>query len=314
MDTHRLRYFLLIAEEGSMSRAARVLGIAQPALSRHVRILEEDLGVTLFRRTSKGVRLTEEGEQLRATAAGPLRQLELAMKYAGSPLARLERELRLGVPATAARVLAAPLLGSLASAFPKVNFHVSVADTDQLVERILNGEVDVALINPVPDGRIFYGNLLEEDLVVVGGPRSDLRPNRPIRFAELADLPLVLPGSETGIRTTVENTALRLKIKLSSRYATDSLQVARDLITAGQDYGVLPLSACDDEIQRGGLRYAPLREPTLTQQLGTAVTSQLALPRGFATKLTEIIGDEVARLVKSGAWAARLAPPHPGDE
>src|SRR5215510_5853128 len=126
MDTHRLKYFLRIADEGSINRAASVLGIAQPALSRQVRLLEEDLGVTLFRRTARGVQLTEEGERLRATTVAPLRQLELAMRYAGSPLARVERGLHIGLPPTAACFLSVPLLDSLSAAFPKVEFNISV--------------------------------------------------------------------------------------------------------------------------------------------------------------------------------------------
>lgn len=311
MDTHRLKYFLRIAEDGSMSRAANVLGVAQPALSRQVRLLEEELGVILFRRTSRGVQLTEEGERLRATTAAPLRQLELAMQYVGSPLARVERGLHIGLPETASRILAAPLLGSLSATFPRVSFSMSVANTDQLVEGMLKGTVDVAVINPVPDDRLFYGDLLTEEIVVVGGPTSGLQPSRATTFAELAELPLILPSSKTGIGNGFENTALRLKLKLESRFATDSIQVSKDLIVAGRGYGILPLSACGAEIEAGMLRYAPLREPTPTQQLGIAVTSQLELPTGFATKVCDVIREEAARLIESGAWAARLAPPTP---
>lgn len=307
MDTHRLRYFLRIAEEGSISRAASVLGIAQPALSRHVRLLEEDLGVTLFRRTARGVRLTEEGERLRATTAGPLRQLELAMLYAGSPLARIERGLHLGLLATAAGVLATGLLDSLGAAFPRVDFRVTVAGTADLVEGMLKGSIDIALIEPVPADKLFYQDLLTEDLVVVGAQTSDLPLGRPVAFPELTAWPLVLPDSQTGIRNTLENAALRLKLKLRSTVATDSLQVAKDLVEAGRGYGVLPRSACAREINAGRLRHAPLVEPTLTQQVGTATTAQLELPRGFATRVGEIIRAEAERLVGSGAWAARLA-------
>ena len=119
MDTHRLKYFLRIAEEGSITRAAKVLGIAQPALSRQIRLLEEDLGITLFARTRRGVHLTEEGERLRSSTAAPLRQLKLAVLYAGSPLARIERGLLFGMVPTAAGVLAAPLLASLGDGIPQ---------------------------------------------------------------------------------------------------------------------------------------------------------------------------------------------------
>jgi DNA-binding transcriptional LysR family regulator len=312
VDTHRLRYFLHVADEGSINRAASVLGVAQPALSRQIRLLEEDLGVTLFHRTARGVQLTEDGERLRASTATPLRQLELAMRYAGSPLARIERGLHLGLPATAADVLAMPLLDSLRMAFPKVSFRVSVATTAELVDEMFKGVIDIALIEPVSDGRLFYEDLIAEELAVVGSATSDLSPNRPVEFADLATLPLVLPGSQTGIRTSLENTALRLKLKLRTSFGTDALQVAKDLIAAGHGYGVLPLSAVAAEIETKRLRHAPLREPTLTQQLGTAVTGHLEQPRGFAIRISAIIREEATRLVESNVWKAQLFSPGHG--
>src|ERR1700740_1285114 len=117
MDIRRLQFFLRIADEGSMNRAARVLGIAQPALSRQMRLLEEALGVTLFTRTSRGMELTEAGEQLRGSMTGPLRHLELAMQNVGSPFAQLEGGVILGMPQTTACVLARPLLARVAAVF-----------------------------------------------------------------------------------------------------------------------------------------------------------------------------------------------------
>jgi len=309
MDTYRLKYFLAIAEEGSINRAATVLGIAQPALSRQLRLLEQELGVTLFRRTARGVQLTEDGEQLRATTTAPLRQLELAMQYAGSPLARMQRGLRIGLPRTAAEVLASPLLDSLSAAFPRADLHLSVGSTAELVEAMLKAAVDIAVIEPVPDDRLFYGELLSEDLAVVGSPDSGLEPTQPVSFAGLCTRPLILGDEHSGIRKTLENTALRLKLTLNPRYSTDSVHLTKDLVRQGRGYAVLPRSACTREIASGALRHAPIIEPTLTQQIGTATTSQLNLPRGFAIKVSEIIRDEVTGLVRSGLWPATLPPP-----
>ena len=308
MDTHRLKYFLRIAEEGSITRAATALGIAQPALSRQVRLLEEDLGITLFHRTRRGVQLTEEGERLRSSTAAPLRQLELAVQYAGSPLARIERGLLLGILPTTAGVLAAPLLASLGAAFPNVHFHVAVADTDDLVQRMLSGAIDLGVINPVPDDRLFYRHLLVEDLVLVGGPTSELAPDRPVRFTDLAKVPLVMPSAQTGIRNTLENTALRLKVAITTRFSTDSLEVSKHLVEMGLGYAVLPLAACVADAEAGRLRYASICEPQVTQQIGVAATSQLELPREFAAKLGVLMREEVARLTKSGSWPARFEP------
>ena len=308
MDTHRLKYFLRIAEEGSITRAATVLGIAQPALSRQIRLLEEDLGITLFERTRRGVHLTEEGERLRSSTAAPLRQLELAVLYAGSPLARIERGLLFGMVPTAAGMLAAPLLASLGTAFPNVHFHVAVAETDDLVLRMLSGAVDLAVINPLPDDRLFYRHLLVEDLVLVGGPTSDLTPETPVRFADLARLPLVMPSAQTGIRNTLENTALRVKVSITARYSTDSLEVSKHLVAAGLGYAVLPLAACGGDIDAGRLRYAAICEPEINHQLGVAAPAALELPREFATKIGILLREEVSRLTKSGFWPAKFVP------
>lgn len=307
MDTHRLKYFLRIAEEGSITRAATALGIAQPALSRQVRLLEEDLGITLFQRTRRGVLLTEEGERLRASTAAPLRQLELAVQYAGSPLARIERGLLIGMVPAAAGVLAAPLLASLGAAFPNVHVHVAVAETDDLVQRMLNGAIDLAVINPAPDDRLFFRPLLAEDLVLVGGPASDLSASAAVQFSELASLPLVLPGAPTGIRNTLENTALRLKVVIKGRFSTDSLSVCKDLVEAGLGYAVLPLSAFGADAEAGRLRYAPICAPEVTHQIGVAATAALEVPREFATKVGVLMREEVARLVRAGRWQARIA-------
>lgn len=313
MDTHRLKYFLRVAEEGSITRAAKLLGIAQPALSRQVQLLEEDLGVTLFRRNRRGVELTEEGERLRASTAAPLRQLELAVQYAGSPLARLKRGMLLGMPETVVDVLAAPLITSLTTVFPSVSFSVTVGSTDQLVDAMLKGSVDVALINPVPDGRVFYRDLLVEDLVLVGGPTSDLEPGGTITFTDLVELPLVVPRSPTGIGTALQNAALRTKVNIGYRTATDSLQVIKSLVEADLAYAVLPLSACGREIADGRLTVAQISEPSLSQQLGVAATAQLDLPREFTAKVGETLREETGRLIKSGRWPATLLGRHQWD-
>ncbi|SBS77396.1 Transcriptional regulator, LysR family [uncultured Mycobacterium sp.] len=305
MDTHRLKYFLRIAEEGSITRAAGVLGIAQPALSRQLQLLEDDLGIALFRRTRRGVELTEAGERLRASTAGPLRQLELAVQYAGSPVARLNRNMLLGLLETSVAVLAAPLLGSLTAVFPDATFSVATGSTEQLVEAMLKGVVDVAVINPVPDERVFYRELLAEDLVLVGGPESDLDP-QPIPFIDAVALPLVIPRSSAGIGTLLQNAALRAKVTVSHRTTSDSLSVMLSLVEAGLVYAMLPLSACRREIDEGRLRFTRICEPILTQRIGVAATSQLDLPREVMVKVGTTIRDEVAALVKSGRWPAEF--------
>ncbi|OBG87027.1 LysR family transcriptional regulator [Mycobacterium sp. E802] len=313
MDTHRLKYFLRIAEERSITRAAGLLGIAQPALSRQLQLLEEDLGVALFTRTRRGVELTEAGERLRASTAGPLRQLELAVQYAGTPLARLDRTLRLGLPESTVGLLAAPLLGSLAAVFPEATFSVTAGTTEELVEGMLKGAVDIALINPVPDDRVFYRELLAEEFFVIGGPESGLEATRAVAFGDVVALPLVVPRSSAGVGLALQNAALRAKVQFSHRMTTDSLSVMKNVIEAGIAYGVLPLSACRREINDGRLRFAPVGDAALSQRLGVAATSQLDLPRELSVKIGDTVREEVAALIGSGSWQAELTSTSPWD-
>ena len=117
-----------------------------------------------------------------------------------------------------------------------------------------------------------------------------------------------MPSAQTGIRNTLENTALRVKVAITARYSTDSLEVSTHLVSAGLGYAVLPLAACGPDIDAGRLRWAPICEPEINHQLGVAATAALELPREFATKIGILLREEVSRLTKSGFWPAKFVP------
>ncbi|WP_216916584.1 LysR family transcriptional regulator [Nocardia noduli] len=311
MDTHRLRYFLRVAEEGSITRAAYALGIAQPALSRQIRLLEEDLAVALFRRIQRGVELTEDGKRLRAATAAPLRQLELAVRYAASPLARLQRDVVVGLIETTVDVLAVPLFDTLNTTFPDIGFSMTTGGNEQLLDGMRKGAIDITVVNPLPDDRVFYRDLLTEDLVVVGAADSGLDPGCAVAFEDLIDLPLVIPRSSIGIANTLEIAALRMKRDIRYRVSTDSLTLTKHLIAAGFVYGVLPLSAFSNEIGTNRLRYAPVVDPALALPVGIAATAELELPREFAYKLGSVVRHLISRLIDDGDWPARFVSSQP---
>jgi LysR family transcriptional regulator, nitrogen assimilation regulatory protein len=307
INVHRLRYFLRIAEDGSLTRASAVLGIAQPALSRQIRLLEEALGVALFQRTPRGMQLTEDGEQLRAAIAGPLGQLELAVQNVGSPFAHIAGGVVLGMPEPTACVLATPLVIRLSEAFPNVTTSVVVRESGRLVEGMLGGEVDVAIVHgPSADERLFSSDLVAEDLAVVGGPNSSLTADHPLNFDQLAELPLVLPHSASWLRSRLETTALRHQVAIDVRFEIDSLLVAKNVIEAGIAYGILPASAVHRDLVDGRLRYAPISDPPITEHLMLAARPQLVLPRRFVLQFGLTVRQVVADLVQDGTWPATL--------
>lgn len=130
------------------------------------------------------------------------------------------------MPETTAQILAAPLLERLADAFPKVHVATVVDESRQLVEHMLTGDVDIAVINgPAADERLFSTELLVEDVVLVGGPQCELSAEQPRSFGELAHLPMTLPRAEPGLRSLVEKTALTQQVFIDVRFETDSLAV-----------------------------------------------------------------------------------------
>ena len=306
INVQRLRYFLRVAEDGSLTHASNALGVAQPALSRQIKLLEGALGIALFQRTPRGMQLTEDGDQVRAAIAGPLGQLELALQNVGSPFGHIAGGVVLGMPETTACVLAAPLVSRLTREFPTVTASVVVRESAELVRAMHAGEVDVAILHgPVSDERFFSTSLLSEDLVAVGGPQSSLKPGRPISFEEMAKLPLVVRHSAGWLRDRLETTALRKQVALDVRFEIDSLLVTKDLIQAGLAYGILPVSAVYRDVQENRLRYSPIDEP-LTEQLMFSVRPQLVLPRRFVLRLGMAVRSVVAALVDDETWPATL--------
>src|SRR5438874_1497750 len=133
MDFKRLHYFLRIAELGSLSRASEALRIAQPSLSRQMRLLEEELGIALFARHRRGMQLTEAGRQLRARTAGPLLQIDHALNDIRSLPSESGGSIALGMPPTSIGALAAPLTRRIALDAPGIALRIVEASSDGLV-------------------------------------------------------------------------------------------------------------------------------------------------------------------------------------
>ena len=146
MEIRRLNYFVRIAEDGSLTRAAEFLRIAQPALSRQIRLLEEELGVTLFSRTARGMQLTEEGEYLRASVSGPLRAMELALQNVRSFSARIEGNFAVGMPSSIGDLLAKPLALRMGAEFPNIRLRITEGLTGSLIDWLNRGMIDFALL------------------------------------------------------------------------------------------------------------------------------------------------------------------------
>src|SRR5882757_2999954 len=267
MDTKRLGYFVRVAQDGSLTKASGVLRIAQPALSRQIRLLEEELGLSLFERTARGMQLTEEGDYLLTSVAGPLRDLELAVQNARKFSPRIEGNVTLGMPASIAEILAHSLALRMDAHFPNIKVRIVEGPMGALIDWLGRGVIDFGFLEDASHSeRLADRELHSDSLVLVGGPGSNLVPETLVPFKKAALLPLIVPSHHLGIRGVLNDAAARSSTTLNIRFEADSSRLIKDLVADGIGYAILPLHYFRKEFTDGKLRYSPLTKPTLTLQ------------------------------------------------
>jgi DNA-binding transcriptional LysR family regulator len=311
MEIRRLHYFVRTAELGSLCRASDVLRIAQPALTRQVRLLEDELGVKLFTRTRRGMRLTEEGQQLLADVIGPLRQLEAALQHIRSVSSGLSGNVTVGMTPTVACVLAEPLIGRMCMQAPNVAVRIVEGTAIPLAEGLTSGELDVALLYDAPDDpRLTVRELLTEDMVVVGAPDSTLRPDRVVDIEELITFPLILPNPKNGLRSVTERYAARFNVHFHIKHVIDSFPVLKDMVGKGHGYTILPLSSVLREVEAGTLAWSPVRNPS-RRTLVLATRAHARGPRVMA-RLEQVVEDVLWELHQAQRVFGAMRFPPPG--
>src|SRR5438105_13412592 len=171
MELRSLGYFVRIAELGSITRAAAHLRLAQPALTRHVQRLEEELGVALFTRANRGVRLTEAGQKLLENAERILREVERTGDEIRAQDAHPSGRIIFGITPTLCPVLVPELSADMRREYPRVELKVVHAGMVRLEEFLIDGRVDVALLSELSRSRLIVSTrLAQEEMVLVTRP------------------------------------------------------------------------------------------------------------------------------------------------
>lgn len=286
MDLRQLEYFVAVADAGSFSRAATVLHLAQPSLSRQVALLETDLGQRLLVRTGRGVALTEAGAALLVHAR---RMLELARQardelgeLGGSPSGRIV----VGLPPWVALGLSVPLVNAFRQRFPRAVITVLEGLSVSLRESLVAGRLDLALLfDPPPSPQLRCTTLLRERLLLVAPPGTPL-PAR-VGLAALARYPMVLPSAPNAIRSLVDDALRQRAVSLDVIAEVGAVQTVLRLVAQGTGHTLLPESAVTGA--DGTLSCAPVGPPAIWNTL--VLATPLARP---ATRLTR----ETAQLLR----------------
>lgn len=202
MELQQLRYAVAIAEEQSFTRAAQRCFVVQSALSRQIKSLESELGVRLFARTSRKVKVTPAGEAFVKQARLCLQAAERAKASAAAAHGQIRGSLTIGVIPTVTAVDIAAVLGAFRRSYPEVGVHVRTGGSDEFLRRIAAGQLDVGVLGlaegVTPRG-VQTRELSQERLVAVLSEGHRLAGRRRLRLKDLADEPFVdFPEGSSG--------------------------------------------------------------------------------------------------------------------
>jgi DNA-binding transcriptional LysR family regulator len=301
MDIRQFRSFIQVAETGSLSRASDRLHLVQPALSRHIRMLEEQVGTPLFTRHGRGMRLTDAGQALLDRVAGPLRQIERSLEEVRDLAGRVAGQVALGLMPTTSQVLSGRIFRRVAAELPEVSLRIVEGYAGHLVQWLRHGELDATLLYGPADGlHLPVKTLLYDDLALIG-PAGALDARTPVAMRDLVGLEMALPSRPHGLRHLIESAAAEAKVRLRIRFEADSFRVLKDIVVAGLGYTVLPPSSIAPEELGHQLSTAPLHHPTPRREILLARPADRGDSRA-ARAVMALLQEEVRDVVMQGGW------------
>jgi LysR family nitrogen assimilation transcriptional regulator len=277
MDLKQLEYFVRVAELGSFTRAASALDVAQPALSRQVRLLEVELRQNLLTRNGRGAVPTEAGKLLLAHGRGILHQVERAKEELGRVRGALAGRVAVGLPSSLARVLTVPLTRAFRLQMPEASISISEGLSVAMQESLLNGRLDIAVLYNANSGpEIDIAPLLEEELLLVqirAGMTAKANAEGSISLAEVAQLPLVIPSRPNAIRMQVESEMANIGCRPTIALEIDGVSAILDLVADGAGSAVLSRNAVASSVRPAVYCVRTIHSPTLRTKVSLASSS-----------------------------------------
>lgn len=261
VNTSALRYFYEVAHSGSFRRAADKIHIAPSAITRQIRLLEEELGVELFERGRKGVRLTVAGETLIYRVRRTMHELATARSEIGALHGRHRGLIHLGVNETIGRQFMIDFLARFHKAYPGITFNVVVGNTVTLVDLLLQGEVEIIVGYGVPDRRgverIASFNL---DTCIVVRKQHRLAQRKWVRVSEFLEEELILPDETSFLRQVLNAMFAHVATKPLSAITINSFELMTDMVASGLGIGAqIRLTTGVDEM-RPDIVYVPIKD------------------------------------------------------
>jgi len=302
MNIRQLRFFLQIAELGSMTRAATFLHIAQPALSRQMQQLEDELGVTLFQRSDRGVALTDAGALLRDRAVGLLQHFERVRQEVKDEFNEPSGEVAVAMPPSMLELVTLPALIAYRERCAGVLLRViegmsGILNAWAMVER---GRADLAIVTNIePLATLDGAAFLNEPLCLIGPKSAGLDPAVHVSLDEVAAKSLIVPGRPNSLRLILETAMAERKLPLNVAFEGNTPHLVMHAVEAGLGYATLPFCSAYRFYCDGRVAVAPIDQ----LEVSWAFVQSREQPLSTAGEvLKNVLRETVQSRVACGDW------------
>lgn len=309
MDVRQLKYFVAIVDAGSLSKAAQKLFIAQPSLSQQIAALEAELGTRLLLRSARGVKPTTSGSTLYSHARTVLRQMEHIRADVRKGSGSESGVVAVGLPTTAAAVLAAPLFEHVRERFPGIRLRIFESVSGYIGEMLANGQLDLALLfRDCATAGMSVIPVFDEELYVIGRRAGPARAS--CRLDTLAGIPLVMPSTGSGLRPMIERVFERAGVALNIIADIDSLPTLLAIAAGGSACTILPASVFAHHDRKSAVPMRRIVSPVMRRPGSVCWSHALPVSAAALAVRKAMIG-LVGLLHTSGSWKGITLRPLP---
>lgn len=269
MLDQRIITFLMICKTKNYTKAAEMLNLTQPAVTKHIKYLEAYYGAPLFRQRGRRIDLTEEGKILYDYSKELKSKSAILERKIKNNLA-IERRYVIGATLTISEYILPYILGQYKEIHPNLDFIMQVHNTDEVAKKLLNGEIDLGLVEgPFAKDKFGHTKLMADELVLVGSSKSPLAQKSEIEWVEALSNKLILREEGSGTRKVLEDKLGELGYPLSMLKVymeLGSLGAIKALVELNLGYTIISKAAIGKEVASGSLRMIPLKQGPIKRE------------------------------------------------
>lgn len=310
MELRQLRYFVAIVDHGSLSRAARVLHVAQPALTQQIRQLEDELGAQLLHRSAQGVMSTDAGKTFYEHAQAILKQVEDAKSAVAQSTDKPAGTVTLGIPQSVSGAFALPLLTAVRGTYPEISLQLTEELSGNLIEQLKSGRINLALL--FDDGQLtsFAATpLVEEDMMFITRADSRFAPKKKsVSLAQAVRAPLILPGLQHGVRPRIENIVRAAGLSIDNIIDINSIAILKSALLADIGATILPVAPVLSEIEHGQMIAHPITGASISRTVSLCSSRNIPLTNAAAA-VRRLVLDVTSELCANERWLGAKALP-----